>query len=35
MPFAFVEMSGWGLIARFDIQMMIMSSDIQVMSKRN
>ena len=32
MPFAFIEMSGWKLIVLFDIQ--IMSSDIQIMSKR-
>ena len=32
MPFAFIEMSGWKLIALFDIQ--IMSSDIQIMTKR-
>ena len=32
-PFAFFEMDGRKLIALFDIQ--IMSSDIQIMSKRN
>ena len=32
LPFAFVVMDGWKLIALFDIQ--IMSSDVKNMSKR-
>ena len=32
IPLAFIEMDGWKLIALLDIQ--IMSSDIQIMSKR-
>ena len=32
IPFAFIEMDGWKLIALFDIQ--IMSSDVKNMSKR-